>query len=201
MVPEIPGMAALDMNAAEDRIVGNTREVVPGMVLAGMELSEIDGSPRMVRGARGEAEWTARGRRGRVLPPVLRAHACAASSSPCAPCNLALTATVAPSPALTSPQSGPHLWRHVHLRPEGRPRRAGRAAPPPGAGGRGQGCRVRGRGDRRLDARRMPLSPARHTLGRPLCAHTCARAAPRLLCCIRARGCPTLGAWLRLGAP
>jgi ribulose 1,5-bisphosphate synthetase/thiazole synthase len=35
MVPEIPGMAALDMNAAEDRIVGNTREVVPGMVLAG----------------------------------------------------------------------------------------------------------------------------------------------------------------------
>ena len=51
MVPEIPGMAALDMNAAEDRIVGNTREVVPGMVLAGMELSEIDGSPRMVRRA------------------------------------------------------------------------------------------------------------------------------------------------------
>jgi thiamine thiazole synthase len=28
-------MAALDMNAAEDRIVANTREVVPGMVLAG----------------------------------------------------------------------------------------------------------------------------------------------------------------------
>lgn len=34
-VPEIPGMAALDMNAAEDRIVSSTREVVPGMVLAG----------------------------------------------------------------------------------------------------------------------------------------------------------------------
>jgi hypothetical protein len=33
--PHPPGMAALDMNAAEDRIVGNTREVVPGMVLAG----------------------------------------------------------------------------------------------------------------------------------------------------------------------
>ena len=47
MVPEIPGMAALDMNAAEDRIVAATREVVPGMVLAGMEVSEIDGSPRM----------------------------------------------------------------------------------------------------------------------------------------------------------
>jgi thiamine thiazole synthase len=32
---------------AEDRIVNNTREVVPGMVLCGMELSEVDGSPRM----------------------------------------------------------------------------------------------------------------------------------------------------------
>lgn len=47
MVPEVPGMAALDMNSAEDKIVNNTREVVPGMVLAGMELSEVDGSPRM----------------------------------------------------------------------------------------------------------------------------------------------------------
>jgi len=47
MVPEVPGMAALDMNSAEDRIVNNTREVVPGMVLCGMELSEVDGSPRM----------------------------------------------------------------------------------------------------------------------------------------------------------
>lgn len=32
---------------AEDRIVNNTREVVPGLVLCGMELSEVDGSPRM----------------------------------------------------------------------------------------------------------------------------------------------------------
>eukprot|EP00877_Chromochloris_zofingiensis_P005937 jgi/Chrzof1/1597/Cz10g14020.t1 len=47
MVPDVPGMAALDMNTAEDRIVNNTREVVPGMVLCGMELSEVDGSPRM----------------------------------------------------------------------------------------------------------------------------------------------------------
>eukprot|EP00775_Hariotina_reticulata_P006672 gene6672-6896_t len=47
MVPNVPGMAALDMNSAEDRIVNNTREVVPGMVLCGMELSEVDGSPRM----------------------------------------------------------------------------------------------------------------------------------------------------------
>ncbi|GLC42352.1 triosephosphate isomerase [Pleodorina starrii] len=49
MVPggEVPGMGALDMEAAEGAIVGGTREVVPGMVLAGMELAEVDGSPRM----------------------------------------------------------------------------------------------------------------------------------------------------------
>jgi len=47
MVPPVPGMAALDMNTAEDAIVNNTREVVPGMVLTGMELAEVDGSPRM----------------------------------------------------------------------------------------------------------------------------------------------------------
>lgn len=47
MVPTVPGMGALDMNTAEDSIVNNTREVVPGLVLAGMELSEVDGSPRM----------------------------------------------------------------------------------------------------------------------------------------------------------
>lgn len=35
MVPDVPGMAALDMNTAEDSIVNNTREVVPGMVLTG----------------------------------------------------------------------------------------------------------------------------------------------------------------------
>jgi len=47
MLPDVPGMGALDMNSAEDKIVNNTREVVPGLVLAGMELSEVDGSPRM----------------------------------------------------------------------------------------------------------------------------------------------------------
>lgn len=49
MVPggDIPGMGALDMEAAEGRIVSGTREVVPGMVLCGMELAEVDGSPRM----------------------------------------------------------------------------------------------------------------------------------------------------------
>lgn len=34
----IPGMAALDMNTAEDAVVNNTREVVPGMVICGMEV-------------------------------------------------------------------------------------------------------------------------------------------------------------------
>lgn len=38
---------ALDMNKAEDSVVRNTREVVPGMILAGMEVAELDGSPRM----------------------------------------------------------------------------------------------------------------------------------------------------------
>ncbi|CAK0784055.1 4-amino-5-hydroxymethyl-2-methylpyrimidine phosphate synthase [Coccomyxa viridis] len=43
----IPGMAALDMNTAEDAVVNNTREVVPGMVICGMEVAELDGCPRM----------------------------------------------------------------------------------------------------------------------------------------------------------
>jgi thiamine thiazole synthase len=41
-------MKCLDMNAAEDAIVKHTREVVPGMIVTGMEVAEIDGSPRMV---------------------------------------------------------------------------------------------------------------------------------------------------------
>lgn len=41
------GMGALDMVAAEDAIVDRTREVVPGMVVCGMEVAEVDGSPRM----------------------------------------------------------------------------------------------------------------------------------------------------------
>lgn len=35
------------MNHAEDAIVKGTREVVPGMVIAGMELAEVDGLNRM----------------------------------------------------------------------------------------------------------------------------------------------------------
>ncbi|KAI3689811.1 hypothetical protein L2E82_47781 [Cichorium intybus] len=41
------GMKALDMNTAEDVIVRLTREIVPGMIDTGMEVAEIDGSPRM----------------------------------------------------------------------------------------------------------------------------------------------------------
>lgn len=43
----IPGMGALDMNTAEDAIVKGTREIVPGMILCGMEVAELAGSPRM----------------------------------------------------------------------------------------------------------------------------------------------------------
>lgn len=40
-------MGCLDMNRAEDAIVKNTREVFPGLIVAGMELSECDSSNRM----------------------------------------------------------------------------------------------------------------------------------------------------------
>lgn len=40
-------MRGLDMNAAEDAIVKHTREVVPGLIMGGMELSELDGANRM----------------------------------------------------------------------------------------------------------------------------------------------------------
>ena len=49
MIESVPGMKALDMNAAEDAIVRLTREIVPGMIVTGMEVAEIDGSPRMVK--------------------------------------------------------------------------------------------------------------------------------------------------------
>ncbi|XP_048494046.1 thiamine thiazole synthase, chloroplastic-like [Beta vulgaris subsp. vulgaris] len=47
MIKSVPGMSALDMNSAEDAIVRLTREVVPGMIVTGMEVAEIDGAPRM----------------------------------------------------------------------------------------------------------------------------------------------------------
>jgi len=44
---KLGGMRGLDMNTAEDAIVKNTREIVPGLIVGGMELSEVDGANRM----------------------------------------------------------------------------------------------------------------------------------------------------------
>lgn len=44
---QLGGMRGLDMQSAEDAIVKNTREVVPGLIIGGMELSEVDGANRM----------------------------------------------------------------------------------------------------------------------------------------------------------
>lgn len=46
-INKLGGMRGLDMNSAEDTIVKNTREVVPGLIMGGMELSELDGANRM----------------------------------------------------------------------------------------------------------------------------------------------------------
>lgn len=47
LIENLPGMGALDMNSAEDAVVKHTREVYPGMIIAGMEVAEVDGCPRM----------------------------------------------------------------------------------------------------------------------------------------------------------
>lgn len=47
MIEHVPGMGALDMNSAEDAVVAGTKEVAPGMILAGMEVAELLGCPRM----------------------------------------------------------------------------------------------------------------------------------------------------------
>lgn len=46
-VEKLGGMRGLDMNRAEEAIVKNTREVCKGLIVGGMELSEIDGWHRM----------------------------------------------------------------------------------------------------------------------------------------------------------
>lgn len=46
-IDKLGGMRGLDMNVAEDAIVKRTREVVPGLIVGGMELSEVDGANRM----------------------------------------------------------------------------------------------------------------------------------------------------------
>lgn len=47
VLDRLKGMQGLDMNSAEDAIVRGTREVVPGLIVGGMELSEVDGANRM----------------------------------------------------------------------------------------------------------------------------------------------------------
>lgn len=47
MVEHVPGMGCLDMATAEDAIVAGTKEIVPGMIVAGMEVAELEGAPRM----------------------------------------------------------------------------------------------------------------------------------------------------------
>ncbi|ETS79335.1 Thiamine thiazole synthase [Pestalotiopsis fici W106-1] len=44
---KLGGMRGLDMQTAEDAIVKGTREIVPGLIVGGMELSEVDGANRM----------------------------------------------------------------------------------------------------------------------------------------------------------
>ncbi|KAF2870853.1 Thi4 family-domain-containing protein [Massariosphaeria phaeospora] len=46
-LPALGGMRGLDMRSAEDAIVKRTREIVPGLIVGGMELSEVDGANRM----------------------------------------------------------------------------------------------------------------------------------------------------------
>lgn len=46
-IEKLGGMRGLDMNSAEDAIVKGTREIVPGLIVGGMELSEVDGANRM----------------------------------------------------------------------------------------------------------------------------------------------------------
>ncbi|KAF9077734.1 thiazole biosynthetic enzyme [Rhodocollybia butyracea] len=47
LLKELGNMRGLDMNRSEPAIVNNTREVAPGLIMAGMELSEHDGRNRM----------------------------------------------------------------------------------------------------------------------------------------------------------
>lgn len=44
---QLGGMRGLDMQTAEDAIVKGTREIAPGLIIGGMELSEVDGANRM----------------------------------------------------------------------------------------------------------------------------------------------------------
>ncbi|KAG9438995.1 hypothetical protein H6P81_019160 [Aristolochia fimbriata] len=47
MVSSVTEMKVLDMNSAEDAIVKHTKEIVPGMIVTGKEVTEIGGAPRL----------------------------------------------------------------------------------------------------------------------------------------------------------
>ncbi len=47
-LPAFGGMRGLDMNVAEDAIVKRSRKIAPGLIIGGMELSEVDGANRQV---------------------------------------------------------------------------------------------------------------------------------------------------------
>jgi len=46
-IEALGGMRGLDMQSAEDMVVKSTREVAPGLIVGGMEISELEGSNRM----------------------------------------------------------------------------------------------------------------------------------------------------------
>ncbi|KAJ3056044.1 triosephosphate isomerase [Rhizophlyctis rosea] len=47
LIKSVPGLGALDMNAAEDAVVAKTQEIIPGMIVTGMEVAEAYGTARM----------------------------------------------------------------------------------------------------------------------------------------------------------
>lgn len=47
LIDSVPGMKSLDMSKAEDDCVNYTQEIVPGMIVAGMEVAEAYGLNRM----------------------------------------------------------------------------------------------------------------------------------------------------------
>lgn len=64
-VAKLEGMRALNMAAAETYIVNQTREVVPGLIVGGMELSELDGAAYVL------TRWLGRDSLGRSLRGLL----------------------------------------------------------------------------------------------------------------------------------
>ena len=63
LVDKLGDMRCLDMRSSEDFIVNNTREVVPGLITGGMELSELDGANRMGASFGGESTACSPGRK------------------------------------------------------------------------------------------------------------------------------------------